>query len=134
MNKLLVIPSIDIKNSKTVRVVQGIPEMHTSSYGDDPIEMALIWRAENAKLIHVVDFDASQNKSNQNWELIEEMCDSVVIPIEYGGGINSFENAKAIFSLGVYRIIIGSLFFDNRAEFIKIIEIREICPLLHELQ
>jgi phosphoribosylformimino-5-aminoimidazole carboxamide ribotide isomerase len=122
MNKLLVIPSIDIKNGKTVRVVQGIPEMHTTAYGDDPIEMALIWRAENAKMLHVVDFDASQKKSKQNLELIEEMCDSVIIPIEYGGGIRSFDDAKEIFSLGVYRIVIGSLYFDNKNDFLKIIE------------
>ena len=48
MRYLLVIPSIDIKNGKTVRVVQGIPELDCKEYGSDPVEMAKIWRAENA--------------------------------------------------------------------------------------
>ncbi|MCX7611873.1 MAG: HisA/HisF-related TIM barrel protein, partial [Ignavibacterium sp.] len=51
---LLIIPSIDIKDGKIVRVVQEIPELHCLEYGDDPVEMAMLWRAENAKLIHIV--------------------------------------------------------------------------------
>ncbi len=122
MNRTLVIPSIDILHGKTVRVVQGIPEMHTSDYGDDPIEMAMLWRAENAKMLHIVDFDASQRQSKENFELVEEVCDSVIIPVEYGGGIRSFNDAKEIFSLGVYRVVIGSLYFDNPTDYAKIID------------
>ncbi len=122
MNRVLVIPSIDILHGKTVRVVKGIPEMHTSTYNDDPIEMALLWRTENAKIIHIVDFDASQRNSKENLELIEEMCESIIIPVEYGGGIRSLEDAKEIFALGVYRIVIGSLFFENIKEFRKILD------------
>ncbi|MBI2420191.1 MAG: 1-(5-phosphoribosyl)-5-[(5-phosphoribosylamino)methylideneamino] imidazole-4-carboxamide isomerase, partial [Ignavibacteriales bacterium] len=48
MTFLLVIPSIDIKDGKTVRVVQGIPELNVPEYADDPVDMAAIWRAENA--------------------------------------------------------------------------------------
>ncbi|RPI67964.1 MAG: 1-(5-phosphoribosyl)-5-[(5-phosphoribosylamino)methylideneamino] imidazole-4-carboxamide isomerase, partial [Ignavibacteriales bacterium] len=55
MRNLLVIPSIDIKDGKTIRVVQGIPELDCKEYGSDPVEMARIWRTENAKLLHVVD-------------------------------------------------------------------------------
>ncbi len=122
MNRTLVIPSIDILHGKTVRVVQGIPEMHTSNYGDDPIEMAMLWRTENAKMLHLVDFDASQRSSKENFDLVEEICDSVIIPVEYGGGIRSFDTAEEILSLGVHRIVIGSLYFDNPKEYIKIID------------
>ena len=55
MSQLLIIPSIDIKHGKTVRVVQGIPELNCHQYGNDPVEMAMIWRTENAKFLHIVD-------------------------------------------------------------------------------
>ncbi|MCZ7601306.1 MAG: 1-(5-phosphoribosyl)-5-[(5-phosphoribosylamino)methylideneamino] imidazole-4-carboxamide isomerase [Melioribacteraceae bacterium] len=121
MRKLLVIPSIDIKDGKIVRVVQGIPELNCSAYGDDPVEMAMIWRAENAKTIHIVDFDSSHFHSHKNYNIIKKICESVVIPIEYGGGITNIDDAKRAFDLGVFRIVVGSLAFENEEEFIKIL-------------
>jgi len=119
---LLVIPSIDIHNRKTVRVVQGIPELDCKEYGDDPVEMAMIWRAENAKMLHVVDFDAAFDHSNVNHGIIKELCSSVVIPIEFAGGIRSVEDAESVFDLGVYRIAINTMALENRVEFIKLFE------------
>jgi phosphoribosylformimino-5-aminoimidazole carboxamide ribotide isomerase len=121
MQKLLVIPSIDIKNGKAVRVIQGIPELNCSAYGDDPVEMAMIWRAENAKIIHVVDFDSSHHHSHTNFEIVRKICDSVIIPVEYGGGIKNIDDAKKAFDLGVFRIVVGSLAFENEKEFAKIL-------------
>jgi phosphoribosylformimino-5-aminoimidazole carboxamide ribotide isomerase len=122
MQNILIIPSIDIKEGKTVRVVQGIPELGVKEYGNDPVEMALLWRAENAKCIHVVDFDYSQNKSRSNRKIVEEICGSVVIPVLYGGGIDSCQAAEELIQLGVYRVVIGSLAYTNPAEFKKIID------------
>lgn len=119
---LLVIPSIDIQNRKTVRVVKGIPELDCKEYGDDPVEMAMIWRAENAKMLHVVDFDGAFDHSNKNHDIIKNICESVIIPIEFAGGIRSIEDAEAIFDLGVYRIVINTMALENRAEFIKLFE------------
>ena len=120
--KLLVIPSIDIHDQKTVRIVQGIPELDCKEYGDDPVEMAMIWRAENAKMLHVVDFDGAFDHSKKNYAIIKDICDSVVIPIEFTGGIRSLEDAEAVFDLGVYRIAINTMALENRAEFIKLFE------------
>lgn len=122
MNKILVIPSIDISHGKTVRVVQGIPELNVKEYDNDPVEMALIWRAENAKCIHIVDFDAIHENSHRNHEIIKEICNSVIVPIEFGGGIKDLDDAKCAFDLGIYRLVIGSLAFLNTAEFLKILE------------
>jgi phosphoribosylformimino-5-aminoimidazole carboxamide ribotide isomerase len=120
MQKLLVIPSIDIKNGKTVRVVQGIPELNCAEYANDPVEMAMIWRTENAKCIHVVDFDGVQEHSHKNFNIIKEICESVIVPIEMGGGILNFDDAQAAFDIGIFRIVIGSMTFENRPEFEKI--------------
>jgi phosphoribosylformimino-5-aminoimidazole carboxamide ribotide isomerase len=119
---LLVIPSIDIQNKKTVRVVQGIPELDCIEYGDDPAEMAMIWRAENAKMLHVVDFDGAFNHSKKNIDVIKEICNSVIIPIEFAGGVRSIDDARLIFDLGVYRISINTMALENRSEFIRLFE------------
>jgi phosphoribosylformimino-5-aminoimidazole carboxamide ribotide isomerase len=122
MSKILVIPSIDIQDGKTVRVVQGIPELGCADYGSDPVEMAMIWRAENAKSVHVVDFNASHEHSTINHDLIRRMCEAVIIPIILGGGIRSYEDAKNAFDLGVARVVIGSMAFEKPREFIKILD------------
>ena len=122
MGKILVIPSIDIIDGKTVRIVQGIPELNCSEYGNDPVEMAMIWRAENAKCLHVVDFNASWHHSHANDNVIRKMCESVIIPVELGGGIRSLDDAKLAFDQGVARIVIGSLAFEDSDEFVKILD------------
>jgi phosphoribosylformimino-5-aminoimidazole carboxamide ribotide isomerase len=82
----------------------------------------MIWRAENAKMLHVVDFDAAFDHSKINHDIIKELCSSVVIPIEFAGGIRSVEDAEAVFDLGVYRISINTMALENRVEFIKLFE------------
>ncbi|HCY77330.1 MAG TPA: 1-(5-phosphoribosyl)-5-[(5-phosphoribosylamino)methylideneamino] imidazole-4-carboxamide isomerase [Ignavibacteriales bacterium] len=119
---LLVIPSIDIHNRKTVRVVQGIPELDCKEYGDDPVEMAMIWRAENAKMLHVVDFNGAFDRTKVNHDIVKNICNSVIIPIEFAGGIRSIEDAEAAFDLGVYRLAINTMALENRTEFIKLFE------------
>jgi len=120
--KLLVIPAIDIKNGKCVRTVQGIPELDCYEYGNNPVEMAKIWRAENAKMIHVTDFDGAHEQSKRNYKVIEEICSSVVIPVEFAGGIRTLADADEIMKTGVIRLAINSMAIENKNEFIKVLE------------
>jgi len=106
---LLVIPSIDIKDGKLIRIVQGIPEVVPSVYPDDPIEMAKIWRAENAKCLHVVDFDGAWFGSNRNLPIIEKLIQSVVIPIQLGGGLRTIEKIREAFKIGASRVVLGTV-------------------------
>jgi phosphoribosylformimino-5-aminoimidazole carboxamide ribotide isomerase len=122
MSYLLVIPSIDIKDGKTVRVVKGIPELNCQEYGNDPVEMARIWRAENAKLIHVVDFDGAADHSKRNFRIIEEICSSVIIPVEFAGGIRTFDEAKQMMQTGISRLVVSTMAIENRTDFIKSLE------------
>ncbi len=121
MQNILVIPSIDIKDGKTVRVVQGIPELNCEEYGNDPIEMAKIWRAENAKLLHIVDFDGAWDHSSKNIQIIKYICKEVIIPIEYSGGIRSLDEAKFLFDCGISRITLATLSIENPKELEKIV-------------
>jgi phosphoribosylformimino-5-aminoimidazole carboxamide ribotide isomerase len=117
---LLVIPSIDIKNGKTVRVVQGIPELSCSEYGSDPVEMALIWRSENVKMLHVVDFDGAAEHSHQNFKIVEDICSSVIIPVEFAGGVRTMDDVKLIMDMGISRIVLGTMAIENDEEFKKV--------------
>lgn len=123
MSYLLVIPSIDIKGGRTVRSVKGIPELNCTEYGNDPVEMARIWRAENAKMIHVVDFDGAADHSRQNFKIVEEICSSVIIPVEFAGGMRELDDIKAVLEAGVSRVAVSTMAFDNRKDFIKALEL-----------
>jgi phosphoribosylformimino-5-aminoimidazole carboxamide ribotide isomerase len=122
MRYLLLIPSIDIKGGKTVRVVQGIPEVDSPEYGSNPVEMARIWRAENAKMLHVVDFDSAADHSHQNFPIIEEICSSVIIPVEFAGGLRTYDDVVEAMGLGVCRVVIGTMAIDNPKDFKRIFE------------
>ncbi len=119
---LLIIPSIDIKDGKIVRIVKEIPELECIEYGDDPVEMALIWRTENAKLLHIVDFDCSQQESKKNFSLVEQICNSVIIPVEFAGGVRNMNDAEELFNIGVHRLALGTLAVEDLPTFIKILE------------
>ncbi len=119
---LLIIPSIDIKDGKIVRVVKEIPELECVDYSDDPVEMAMIWRTENAKLLHIVDFDSSQMESKKNFNLVEQICKSVIIPIQFAGGVRSLTDAEELFKIGVHRLALGTLAFEDFSVFLKILE------------
>lgn len=122
MRYLLVIPSIDIKDGKTVRVVQGIPELDCQEYGSDPVEMAKIWRAENAKLLHIVDFDGAWEHSHKNYKIVEEICSSVIIPVEFAGGVRNLDDAKQVMDTGISRLVISTMALENPDEFKKVFE------------
>lgn len=119
---LLVIPSLDIQDGKMVRVVQGIPELDVHEYSNDPVAMARIWRTENARMLHVVDFNAFKDHSTVNRPLLEEICESVIIPVQYAGGIRSVADADTMISLGVSRIVITTMLVENRAGALTILE------------
>ena len=122
MRYLLVIPSIDIKNGKTVRVVQGIPELGSKEYGSDPVEMARIWRTENAKLLHVVDFDGAATHNHANFPIIREICESVIIPVQFAGGIRDLDDIQMIMETGISRLVMGSMAIENFELFKKAFE------------
>jgi len=61
MSNLLIIPSLDIIDGKALRTISNIPGINEKSYSYDPVTLGLIYRAENAKCLHIVDFDSSQN-------------------------------------------------------------------------
>ncbi|MBZ0204504.1 MAG: 1-(5-phosphoribosyl)-5-[(5-phosphoribosylamino)methylideneamino] imidazole-4-carboxamide isomerase [Ignavibacteria bacterium] len=110
---MLVIPVIDIKNGKSVRMVEGL-EDKTVYYSESPLKMARLFRKENAKVIHISDLDGAASGKRKNYQLIKEITESVGVPIQLGGGIRTYEIAEQLINeLGVYRIVIGTSAIDN---------------------
>jgi len=110
---MLVIPVIDIKEGKCARVVEGL-EDKTLFYSRSPLQMARLFRKENAKVIHITDLDGAYMGTMDNLPIIKEIVDSVGVPIQIGGGIRSFETAREMLDeVGVYRVVIGTSAIDN---------------------
>lgn len=116
---LLIIPAIEIKAGKCVQMVQGIQGF---VYTDDPIEMAKLWRKENAKSLHVTDVDGAFEGRVVNFDVIERMAKTVDIPIELGGGLRTFDEVKRAFDAGMYRVIISTLVIENPDEAKRILD------------
>ena len=108
-----VIPAVDIMKGKVVRLLRGDPRQITFyEYLGDPIHLAMRWEAEGARLIHVIDLDAALG-AGENLEIIKLILKSVNVPLQVGGGIRNLNLARRILSLGVRRVILGSLAFSN---------------------
>jgi phosphoribosylformimino-5-aminoimidazole carboxamide ribotide isomerase len=111
---MLVIPVIDIQNGKCLRLFHGHYET-TNFYSDNPVTVAKLFRKENFKCIHITDLDGAIHGEMKNYPVIKEICSSVDIPVQLGGGIRNFEIAKRIIEeLGVYRIVIGTAAISNQ--------------------
>jgi len=109
---VLLVPAIDIRDGRCVRLVQGEPGTE-KIYSNDPVQMAILWRGENAKCLHVVDLDGAFEGSMKNLELIRRMVNTVDIPIQIGGGIRTFEQVKQLIEIGVYRVVLGTAAIED---------------------
>ena len=105
---MLIIPAIDIKNGKCVRLSQGKMDKETI-YSDDPLEFANKWIQEGAKRIHIVDLDGATKGKPINIDVIHSMTKSFPnIPMQVGGGIRDEETIERYLDAGISYVIIGT--------------------------
>jgi phosphoribosylformimino-5-aminoimidazole carboxamide ribotide isomerase len=109
---MLVIPAIDLKNGKCVRLLQGRMEDCTV-YSDDPAEVARRYEESGAEWIHVVDLDGSVGGAPRNHEALAAVVKSVGVPVEFGGGIRNEQTVEACLEIGVKRVIMGTTAFQS---------------------
>ena len=102
-----IIPAVDIKDGKCVRLSQGDFDREIV-YGDDPREMALYWQNKGAGRLHVVDLDGAREGRPCNLSLIEDIVQALEIPVQLGGGIRSLEIIDTYLSVGIERVIMGT--------------------------
>ncbi|WP_028951184.1 1-(5-phosphoribosyl)-5-[(5-phosphoribosylamino)methylideneamino]imidazole-4-carboxamide isomerase [Sulfurihydrogenibium subterraneum] len=119
--KEFIIPAIDLKDGKVVRLYKGEFDK-IKVYKDNPIDMAKYFQDCGAVHVHVVDLDGALEGKPKNYKVVESIVKSVNIPVEFGGGLRSYEAVKTMFEIGVDRVVIGSLAYENQDEFLKIVE------------
>lgn len=107
-----ILPAIDIKEGKAVRLVQGDFSKKTV-VNEDPVAQAKEFKEAGIQMMHVVDLDGALAGTTTNAKLIEQMKKTTGIKLEVGGGIRSLEQIERYISLGVDRVIIGSAALTN---------------------
>ena len=104
---MIIIPAVDIKNGKCVRLSQGRMDAETI-FSDNPSSMAKRWEEEGAEMIHVIDLDGAVEKSPQNINSIRKILERVNVPVQLGGGIRSEKTIAMYLNLGIKRVILGT--------------------------
>lgn len=113
---MIIIPAIDLRDGKVVRLIQGDYDRE-HIYSHDAVSYARRWESDGAQLIHIVDLDGARQGELVNTRIVEEIIDNVSIPLEFGGGVRSYETVRKLDKIGVKRIVIGTKAFDE--DFLK---------------
>ena len=103
-----IIPAVDIKKGRCVRLSQGMADQETV-YSDDPVAMACHWDEEGASLIHIVDLDGAFEGQPANVEIVKNIIYNSSVDIQVGGGIRNLKTIEQYVNAGAYRIILGTI-------------------------
>src|SRR5262249_13530245 len=110
---MLIIPAIDLRDGQCVRLTQGRKDAATI-YDGDPVSVAKRFAQAGAPMLHVVDLDGAFSESNsRNRQTLAEIIRAIDIPVQFGGGIRSIEDVKAVIEPGVSRVVIGTLAVES---------------------
>ncbi|MFQ5829174.1 MAG: HisA/HisF-related TIM barrel protein [Candidatus Methylomirabilia bacterium] len=96
---MIVIPAIDLRAGRVVRLVQGRAESETV-FGDDPVAVAMRWAEWGAPRLHVVDLDGAFAGVSKQTALIREIIGSVTAPVQVGGGLRTLEAISVVLEAG----------------------------------
>ncbi|MFC2061643.1 1-(5-phosphoribosyl)-5-[(5-phosphoribosylamino)methylideneamino]imidazole-4-carboxamide isomerase [Elusimicrobiota bacterium] len=105
---MIIIPAVDIKEGKCVRLIQGKAE-DVTVYSDDPLSMAVKWQDQGAQRLHVVDLDGAFEGEMKNRETVLKIAQKLDIPVEVGGGIRNIEVIDGLIKGGVSKVILGTV-------------------------
>ena len=111
---MIILPAIDLKEGKCVRLEQGLMDRDTV-YHDNPAEQARIWQEQGGELLHIVDLDGAFAGVPKNREAIKAIVEAITIPSELGGGIRHLQTIEAYLELGIDRVILGTVAKENPA-------------------
>jgi phosphoribosylformimino-5-aminoimidazole carboxamide ribotide isomerase len=114
---MLVIPAIDIKDGRCVRLFQGEMDQETV-YFENPLDAAKHWVHEGATLIHIVDLNGAVEGHPVHTRDVRAICTETGLTVELGGGLRSIEAVEAALQLGVSRVVIGTAAYEN-ADFLR---------------
>jgi phosphoribosylformimino-5-aminoimidazole carboxamide ribotide isomerase len=109
---MLIIPAIDLKDGRCVRLFQGEMDKETV-YFEEPLAAARHWLNEGAKFLHIVDLNGAVEGRPVHTSEVAEICKQPRLSVELGGGLRSVEAVEAALNLGVTRVVIGTAAYDN---------------------
>jgi phosphoribosylformimino-5-aminoimidazole carboxamide ribotide isomerase len=108
---MLVVPAIDLRGGKCVRMKQGDPATEVE-YAGEPVERARAFIDAGAQRLHVIDLDAAFG-SGENLAAVERICNAVEVPVQTGGGLRALKHAEDAFAAGASEIILGTLLVED---------------------
>jgi phosphoribosylformimino-5-aminoimidazole carboxamide ribotide isomerase len=110
---MLIIPAIDLRAGKCVRLVQGRKEA-TKIYDTDPVEVAKRFQQAGARMLHIVDLDAAFSDPNScNREVLRDIIRSIDIPVQLGGGLRCKRDIEKAVESGVTRVVVGTMAVES---------------------
>lgn len=109
---MIILPAIDLKEGRCVRLEQGLMDKDTV-YNDDPAAQALMWQEQGGEYLHIVDLDGAFAGVPKNKSAIKSIVEAIEIPSELGGGIRDLETIEAYLDLGITRVILGTVAKEN---------------------
>lgn len=109
---MIVIPAVDIKDGRCVRLLQGRMEDETV-YSDTPWEMALRWQKEGASVLHIVDLNGAFEGRGVNDPVVRDIIERVDMLTELGGGIRDMTRIDSLLAMGIGRVILGTAAVEN---------------------
>jgi phosphoribosylformimino-5-aminoimidazole carboxamide ribotide isomerase len=108
---MLIVPAIDLRGGRCVRLMHGDPSRETR-YDGDPVERARAFVAAGARRIHVVDLDGALG-TGENIAAFGAICSAAGVPIQTGGGIRTMEDVRARFDAGASYVVLGTLLAED---------------------
>jgi len=113
-NTIEIIPAIDIRKGRCVRLYQGDYEQEIV-FSDDPVEVALEWQSLGAPRVHVVDLDGAVTGELHNLDIITEIAGALLVPTQVGGGIRHLNTIEQLLKAGIERVILGTAAVEDPA-------------------
>jgi phosphoribosylformimino-5-aminoimidazole carboxamide ribotide isomerase len=104
---MLIIPAIDLREGRCVRLFQGRADQETV-YSSDPVAVARGWEKQGARWLHVVDLDGAFSGRPRNDRIVLEIVQNVGVPVQVGGGIRNLETVRYYLDQGIARVILGT--------------------------
>jgi phosphoribosylformimino-5-aminoimidazole carboxamide ribotide isomerase len=112
-----IIPAVDIKGGRCVRLYQG-DYLKETVFSENPVDVAMGWQAQGAQRLHVIDLDGAAGGRVHNMAVIEAILKKLELPVQLGGGIRDEETVAELLGIGIDRVILGTVAVEN-AELVK---------------
>lgn len=114
---MILLPAVDIRDGRAVRLEQGRFDRETV-YADDPLEAARGWVEAGARSLHVIDLDGARAGEPVNLDQLSRITDELGVPVQYGGGLRSLDAVRRALAAGAERVVLGTAALSD-ADFLE---------------